>query len=62
MPPGKTPPSSYHQPHQSAGNYLFPPGSIFFENLFPQQKVVGGGGRDETMRSLLPLKPKENFS
>lgn len=62
MPPGKTPPGSYHQPPNQREITYFPQEAFFFENLFPQQKVVGGGGRDETMRSLLPLKPKENFS
>ena len=54
------PPDSYHHP-QSAGNYLFPPGGIFFGNLFPQQKEMGRGGRGETMPSLLSLKPQKKF-
>ena len=59
MPQGKTLQVLIISPPVNGKLLIFP---IFFENLFPQQKVVGGGGRDETMRSLLPLKPKENFS
>ena len=39
--------SSGSHPHpQAEENYLFPPGSIFFGNMFPQQK----GGGEETPR------------
>lgn len=56
MPPGKTPPSSYHQPPQSAGNYLFPPGSIFFWKSIPTTE--SGGERRKRWNYAVPIAPK----